>query len=348
MKSNVPTNLATSRAAHYLARAYSGEMSVAEEQQFDAWLKESQKNRREYQAVLDAWDESDELLFFPEFANVEQGVGQGFDEVGETATRRKFGWAVAASLILATCIGLLSYNQFTGEPKLIQHTTRTGEQRTLTLADGSVVTLNTNSRLLVDFSDQNRRVILDRGEAFFDVSKDASRPFTVEAGNRSVTVVGTRFNMNRAEGPLSVAVVEGAVVVHRKEDQILWNSQPNTIAENTRSGDQDQLLLTAGYVIDFGGDAVVKTVTESMLQNYYSWREGIVRFDEEPLLEVVKELNRYTTKKLLIEDREVMDIHVSGVFDVGQLDDVIDGLEEMFPLRITRYTDRVVIMGRRK
>ena len=99
------------------------------------------------------------------------------------------------------------------DTSLMQLTTSVGERKTVTLPDGSEVTLNTDSELIVRYTSDHRRVILERGEVLFDITGESSRPFTVELDTRSSTVLGTRFNIRKLPGyELSVAVFEGTEV----------------------------------------------------------------------------------------------------------------------------------------
>src|SRR5690606_13001818 len=107
---------------------------------------------------------------------------------------------------------------------LDRYATEIGEQKTVQLSDGSELVLNTNTRVLIDYTDSKRRAILDQGEAYFKVAEDAQRPFSVDAGVRSIAVLGTEFNVQKTGGGLTVAVVEGLVAVHRPEEKLLLSS----------------------------------------------------------------------------------------------------------------------------
>ena len=132
------------------------------------------------------------------------------------ADRLRPKFAVAASLVMATVLGLLIFGQQTVNPEISmdRYVARVGEQKVVNLNDGSVITLNTGSELLVGLSDQSRKIILRRGEAYFEVARDSERPFTVDAGLRSVTVLGTEFNIRKSPDRLQVAVSEGLVAIH--------------------------------------------------------------------------------------------------------------------------------------
>ena len=137
---------------------------------------------------------------------------------------RVMGWwpklAVVASVVLVAVFGLWMFGQQTVQPgvSMERYVTRVGEQKEIHLRDGSVVTLNTGSELLVGLSDKGRKLILRRGEAYFDVAGDARRPFSVDAGLRSVTVLGTEFNIRKTPDQLQVAVSEGVLLfTHRRK-----------------------------------------------------------------------------------------------------------------------------------
>ncbi len=360
MNSDKSETMVTSQAAWFVTRLFSGEMTERDELELEGWLSALPEHRREYQAMLDAWSDTEELETIPGLLPLDSSAQilheRPIGPSGSVAKKESRLWqslALAATVLVAALVGVSTYDGFNSRADIQQFVSAVGEQKSIELADGSVVTLNTNSRILVDMTETRRRVILDQGEAFFDVAGDPERPFTVEAGARSITVLGTRFNVDHASVDLSVAVVEGAVVVHRKEDDVFRPANPPWLNQDVtndgrsvRIPRQDQYYLQAGALLSFKNDVPgLLTMSSADMDKRHSWRKGIVRFDGEPLFEVIQTFNRYTKKKLLIQDRSVMNIKISGVFHIDQLDLALEGLESTFKLRITRFSDRVIIVG---
>ena len=236
----------------------------------------------------------------------------------------------AAALLIAVSATLAYFSVSPGPDgaHLQKHFTRIGEQRTIELDDGSMVTLNTAGQLVVDYSGAMRRILLERGEAYFEVAEVPARPFTVDLGLRSVTVVGTEFSVRKDPQHYQVAVIEGAVAIGEFADA------------------PAQHRLEAGWVaeVDVQRNELEAFQPDSM-DRYAGWRNGMVSFSREPLYQVVQELNRYTRKKILIEDTAVMDLSVYIIVDVNEIDAALDGLEGLLPIEVTRHYDRIVITG---
>ncbi|MDE0178429.1 MAG: FecR domain-containing protein [Gammaproteobacteria bacterium] len=242
--------------------------------------------------------------------------------------RVALGTAAAFLVAVSATLTYFSVSRGPDDGHLQKHFTRVGEQRTIELDDGSVVTLNTAGQLVVDYSGPIRRILLERGEAYFEVAEVPDRPFTVDLGLRSVTAVGTEFNVRKDPQHYQVAVIEGVVSIGEFADGAV------------------QHRLEAGWVaeVDVQRNELEAFRPESM-DRYASWRNGMVSFSREPLYQVVQELNRYTRKKILIEDTAVMDLSVYIIVNIHEIDAALDGLEGLLPIEVTRHYDRIVITG---
>ena len=343
------------QAADFAARIYSGSLSAADKQVLDKWLAESAENRDAYRDMLDTW-----YLTGAAADRLDEVESKAVNGNRVRSSQRWPRWATAAGVVLAVSAGLLAlvnsalYKNGDAQQAsaLASYTTGTGEQKTVELQDGSVVMLNTNTRLLIDYSDTRRRIILQQGEAFFDVQRDPSRPFTVDAGTRAVTALGTSFDVHKAGFQLEVAVVEGVVAIHRAEERVNSGMQMAALVPGRSPAPTavDRYRLEAGAAAVFPGrSANHHRVTVSALQNtarFPEWRFGAIRFNDQPLYQVVKELNRYTRKKVLIEDSRIIEMKISGVFQLGSIDNALHNLEGALPLQVTQYPDRIVITGR--
>lgn len=262
--------------------------------------------------------------------------------------RRWWPMALAASMILAVIIGLLTVKQ--PEPpqmKFDRYVTRTGEQKTIELQDGSVITLNTATQLLVAISEDERRIMLDRGEAYFAVAKDPKRPFTVQVDGRSVTALGTEFNIRSELDHFKLAVIEGVVAIHTP------SVNPSLAAPELDESTPSPRLLTgqyrinAGTVIDYDlKEHSILAARPKDLSAMYQWRTGMIGFNAVPLSEVVKELNRYSAKKILIEDASIMDLKLYAGVRLDRLDLSLMGIEASLPVTVKTYIDRIVIVGK--
>lgn len=334
------------RAAAFTARAFSGRASEQDSLALDLWLSEGENNHREYQQMLDAW-------------SLVGGLADRVDELEETALRKRrpmVRWSLAASLVIGIAVALVNLlpevHETTSTP-YESFVTNTGEQQQVQLADGSHMTLNTNSRVLVDFNSQKRRLILERGEILLEVAKESERPFMVIAGSRAITVLGTTFNVHRSGLELNVGVVEGSVAVHRSEAPITSGDSLVDAADKegqTLTGSASAYRLSAGVKANFSGvfasDSGKVHIEKIAQPNQYPyWHQGTVLFNNQSLSEVVRSLNRYTRKKILIEDARVMNLRISGMFQLGKVESTLYKLEKLLPIQVTTYPDRIVVTG---
>ncbi|MDB5452527.1 MAG: transcriptional regulator, partial [Caulobacteraceae bacterium] len=195
-------------ASDWLVRLQGDDVSETDALDFDAWLQAAPENIRAYDQVLTAWHAfgGGEQTVLDELAALEQRrIKQGF---GRRWLLGGVGGAVAAAALAAVVLpGMLL------EPAIQSYATGKGERQTVKLADGSTVDLNAQTRLSVTLARHERHVAMGEGEAIFDVAADARRPFLIQAGDHTVRVVGTQFNVrNRADG-LAVTVARGVVEV---------------------------------------------------------------------------------------------------------------------------------------
>ncbi len=199
----------------------------------------------------------------------------------------------------------------------VEVATRRGEQRTLELADGSTIQLNTHSSLAYHLSATQRHVELRDGEAFFNVAKDPARPFIVTAGKAEVRVLGTQFSVRRVSGELEVLVKEGTVDVI-PEPRLLGPNAPRRVE------------LTPGSRLRMEAAGEEIRVAAVDVGRALAWRSGVASFDAAPLDEVVAEVNRYAEAPLAIEDDALRAVRVSGRFRVGDVESVRFMLRESF------------------
>lgn len=336
------------KASKYVARIMSGPVCENDEQKMACWQQSGRRNRLEMERAFGRWSRIEGLSNDPEI------MALGQKQPGNVLYGH-FGWsrsrvAVAAVVILALFAGYMGFEKYTDasvDNNVLRYVTRVGEQKTIRLPDGSVVAMNTGSQVMVDFDANHRRVILDRGEAYFKVEKDSVRPFTAEVGDQAITVLGTEFNVRKdADKQVIVAVTEGLVGLHEKSE-IVFSDAPKISEINN----QERLLEIGGqYQLESGWIAKInqrsRLISASTLENVErvaSWRSGSIRFDAVPLSDVVKELNRYSGKKILIEDALAMDIKVNAIVDINRLDVVLSGLEMSLPIEVKRYVDRYVV-----
>lgn len=344
---------AREQAAWYVTRLYSGELTAREEAQLRLWRRANPVHEHEWQQALNAYDISAQLYYR-----------------SAPAWRAQHDWrswfASAASIALVAVLVLLTQQPPSTEVETVQvegpaimtpspsepqktlfriterqppvdvdgpqhYRTDIGEVSHVTLTDGSTVSLNTDSELTVTYTAAQRLVHLSRGEVFFDVAKDQQRPFVIDTGSRRIEVLGTQFNVRKRddERVLKIAVLEGKVAVRQS-------------AETTIDEPQQQLL--AGDIAAYGATSeVVQQNQQRQVSSAQAWRQGVVRFDNESLDTVVKEFNRYRTRKISITDEQAKQLRISGVFHLANGENILTALESTLPIQVKRYQQHITI-----
>lgn len=257
-------------------------------------------------------------------------------------SRRRLSFAAAATLALAA-FGTLWLNVF-GPPgnDHVRYLTGVGEQRRILLQDGSRVMLNTDSLAVVDFSGVERRVRLVRGEAHFEVHKDADRPFIVQAGDGQVRAVGTAFSVRLWGSVAEVNVTEGKVELAAAS---IGSSSSNGAAGDTKTRPRRALaILEAGYTARL--DKQVETIaalSDEEMARRLTWRQGMLVFSGDRLDSVVREVNRYTTRPIEFSDPSLGELRFGGQFKIGETEALFSALSEGFDIDAHQEGGRTVL-----
>ncbi len=256
-------------------------------------------------------------------------------------SRSGWGWRARYVLAAAVLVGSLLLGGFFIYSRLNLYTTGFGEERILTLADGSVVALNTDSEIRVAFSDRRRDIVLLKGEAFFRVAHDGSRPFSVSAAGATVNAVGTQFDVKIAPRDTVVSVVEGAVKVSLTPASRLLASPAGNLVANANSsqgsGELEQVMLTKGEearVDRFGSvDRVpVVPITKVRKQTSFrapAWMQGRLEFDAVVLSQVLIEFQRYRKFDFQIENEALGRMQLTGSFEVHDLESALEYIDTL-------------------
>ena len=294
-------------AASWVVRANGGELSDEELVAFDEWLSASPEHQWAYDQALTTW------LAFEEAPapKAERRIPQ---------PQRLASWAAAAALGIAASVALVVYLAPSAAPavKATTYATALGEHRSITLADGSRLDLNTATRLTVQLARNERRVILDEGEAAFTVVHDPSRPFVVVSGGGFIRDVGTEFDVRQRGEAFSVTVSHGVVQV-----------QP-------RGGrGADPVTLRAGQRLERATAQSAMRVRTVAPDDDFSWRSGRLVLRNESLAEVVAELNLYYARPIRIADPELARAPISGVLLLDSQEATLRRLKLFAPFKVT-------------
>jgi len=337
------------------------------------WMERSPVHREELDSLATFWDKMNVLteLAVPlenlqtqsTSSQAEQGArtGNGFFE-----GFGRIGLATAAIVLVFTIV----FTAWTRPDPLTTtnglYATNVGQQQETALTDGSVVLLNTNSQIRVEYGEQYRDIHLLQGEAHFSVAKNTDLPFRVFAGNGRVQAVGTAFSVYLKNNAVDVTVTEGSVALAslimpeglatQNEPTTTAVGRPDSIITNSSIYTEDLGTLKAGQsttirsVVDdqisqAGTLDVIQTVDDQEMTKRLSWRQGLLTFAGDPLEHVVDEISRYTTVSIEITDPAVRAIKIGGQFPVGETDAMLDALEANFGLRVTRMGQDHVLLS---
>lgn len=346
----------TAEAGAWLAQLETGKLSREDMSAFREWIQRSPRHyaeiRRLAQLSLEVNVLADMVEPLKQAAARQRVVRRQGQASRPSMARWRWG---AVGGVLAAVVAVAAIMQMppqpTSETAPVYIATTVGQTQDVALDDGSRVKLNTDSQIEVAFVKGRRNVYLDKGEAFFDVAHDAARPFTVYAGDRSVTAVGTAFSVRWVNDELIVTVSEGKVAYGvapaLRNTGAGEKSATRAVPVAASPGAGARTMLGAGQrleVAPLSRAEVVERLPEGALSRELAWRSGFLDFENEPLSEVVREMQRYTPQKIEIADQSLADIRFGGVFRIGQTDAFIEALELSFGVQVEETSDNRLIL----
>lgn len=308
-------------AAAWVVRLEAGDLADREAVAFDAWLAATPENAVAFDAALSvsqAYAASGEAI--AEALGARRAPRA--PKTNDYGRRAVMGMGAMAA---AAAVAVVIAPQFAAA-ETETFVTAKGERRTVQLADGSTVDLNGGTRLTVTLARDARRVVLDRGQAVFDVAHAARRPFTIAAGDRTVRVVGTQFDVRRLDGKLSVTVARGAVEV-----------RPSAGATGRA------YRLHPGQRLNHAEGASVAQIASTQAEEVLGWRQGRLVYREQPLSEVVADLNQQFATPIRVDDPVLARTPISGVLVIDDQAAVIQRLALLVPIRAVRSDAGVVL-----
>ena len=297
-------------AAYWVAALKGGTLKERDRSRLGTWLEAHEDNAHAFDEMALLWQRLDAVkrIALPE-------------------TRQSQRWhrwvlaPVAAAVLAVVTLSIV----FTSPAS---HVTRIGEQRLVVLKDDSVLNLNTDTRLDVRFTDERRWLRLHRGEAYFDVAPDPARPFVVVTPHGRIEAVGTAFGVRVLEDRSRVMVGEGSVAV------FLSNVPEPRIAplEVSDEVEFDNDTLISARSIDVGAAT--------------AWRQDRLVYDGVTLAYMIKDLNRYMPRKMVISDPELAATRVSAVLRIEEQQATLNALSRILPLRWTELSDSLILLHR--
>jgi len=323
-----PSDAITEEAIAWFVRTHSDQRTLADEDRFAQWLMQDPRHAEAYTRIERVWRAAGPEIT-PRVLPGELSM-----RTHDTKRARRKWWITSIAAALATVVIGAAYVLNEQRSYITSGTfaTEAGAQRELKLVDGSIITLNTRSAVSVDLAEHQRSIHLLRGEARFQVAKDASRPFIVDAGEARVRAVGTQFDVRRSDQRVAVTLVEGKVEVTPTLGSIKI---------------PEPALLIAGQQLSLEFDTGERRVEAVNLERASAWIHQQLIFDSVPLAMAVEEANRYLTVPIAIGDPALADIRVSGVVRAGNAESFVGTLEASFPVQSVVYPDGQLVLTRR-
>ena len=219
--------------------------------------------------------------------------------------------------------------------------TQRAQQQTITLDDGSVVSLGARTEVHAQLGAAERLIVLNRGEAWFKVARDAQRPFKVFAGDGVITALGTEFNVLDGDlDQVTVTVGDGAVKV---DSGSRGERGPAREQLASRVSQWESAKLIKGQEVTYDSAGVRGEVQRADVEAAIAWKHGRLEYVHQPLKAVIARVNRYSEKPIVLADDAVGELDFSGTVFEGQIEEWIRALESAFPIAVTTTHDRILL-----
>jgi transmembrane sensor len=326
---------------------------------FETWLDTSPEHAAAWQQVNESWALIGEHSASPELVELRRAA------LGDARSRRRdrsprtswLGWrstaAVAAAALGLTVGAVVLWQSAQSDA----YRTAAGERRTVTLIDGSTVTLDSQSEVRVRYTRSARALTLTRGQARFDVAHDVERPFSVVAGGQKVVATGTVFNVDLLGSKVLVTLIEGHVVV-LPQVQGDDAARPNTGNANQSAprlpAQRLPRMIASGRGVELlAGEQLIAspveapTVERVNVDRATAWQNGELVFENEALSSVIARINRYTKARIELADTSTADLKISGVFHTGDVDGFVSTITSYLPVRVIDADERTIRITRR-
>lgn len=308
---------------HWLALERQG-LDKAQQQALSRWLDESRAHQTAYQEskqveqLLSQFSEQD-------IAQLENPVTHS--KLKSKTTQRYFAIAACFALFALSFFGYQTwFFQIDNDNFHASYQSTRGELRTISLPDNSLLTLDAKTSLAIDFDGNRRSNKLLNGRVLFDVASDKSRPFVISAGSTKITVLGTRFSVDKKANSIRIVVDHGRVNVQSQHQQI---------------------ELRKGQMAVVDSDGITKTEFDPNLNLVDAFKQGRLVFDNAPLSEVFEEFKRHHAISYTLTAQSTEQLVISGTFLASELESFLNLLPHALPVEVKNTNNHVVIVNSR-
>jgi len=336
------------RASEWHAMMHSGEVNDKTRRAFEAWLHSDRENKRVYREFEQVYCDLD-------FVSVAAGI-----DIADALGRSKLKWpgkitewisdalrppvfakGIAGAVLAAALLFIVAPPMFETPANGLRYSTGIAEIRTITLEDGSTVTLGAKSVLATNFTDSSRQVTLLSGDAFFDITKNKTRPFYVSVNDTLVRVVGTRFDVRYGADKIHVAVEEGIVEVMKPQK----NSDD---VEKEYLDNVDKRRLIAGEMVSAQRHHALSEVQKIKDIRPGAWRFGTLAYHDARLMDIIADVNRYSARPVRLATLDIENLRATIAFKADEVDQFLDVISKVHRLDVDRSSDAEIILRRKQ
>lgn len=324
-------------ASIWLVRLDNGNLSNQSRRELKSWLSADKRHQIALKSMADIWDDMDNVLL----------------SIDDGSSKDTSIWPIFKPILkpvaLAASISFFAIFIWLTIPIQVQvnsYATLKGQQMNTTFEDGSIIHLNTDSRIETEFSDEKRIIKLIKGEALFEVAHDPDRPFIVYAGDRLVQAIGTKFVVHLASENIQVTVTDGKV----KMSKVELNTELADIKElNNTSVQKDDVYITKGEqaVVADNQPPLLTHIEPEIIQRELSWLDGKLVFDNEELFDVIEEINRYIDMEIVLKEPSLHQIPISGRFDLKDSEALIEAIKLSFNMDSQRLSGNKILLTKK-
>ena len=335
------------QAAEWCWRIADRALTEHEQAQFDAWIRGDPRHQQVFDEMVAVWKGTDTIAEMPGFLSLRAKALTTMETArdgDEASSYGRSGWFRAFAAVAAVILMVFSGLWFFSDGADV-YGTGIGERRVVRLEDGSRISLDASSRVVVAYSDDRRALRLEAGRAKFDVAKDPLRPFSVTAGNQTVVATGTAFSVELLRDQMRVLLYEGEVAV--VSQPVAGRAAAARVVKPAAPAQPAEQLVPGQELVSSLSSGAVK-VAPAMMDRSLSWEDGRLDFVDEPLARAVERINRYTDTPIVVGDAAAGRLLVNGVFDAGDTQSFVRGMTALFPLSAKYESKKVTLVSGRE
>lgn len=315
------------QAALWFARMQNAEPDHPDRGRFEAWLISNTLHAAAYAKLADTWGRFETTTDIKEVAVAVENANQLKTQNKEKLKRRVVNGVLSFTFfVVCTLLSLQLWNTYVPELQLASNT-QIGEIKKETLADGSEITVNANTELIVRYYGNRRTVQLKRGEAIFNVAKDNTRPFIVESAPAKITVLGTRFVVSKLSKLVRVSVDHGRVQV-----------------ESSSQVAQAPLILSNGQVAEVLLNQTLQQVNRNA-QDAFGFEKGTIAFEEADLNEIAEVLSRYTPQPIVVAPTQ-QNPKITALVHIKNIGGFLRMLPQNAAVDVQKSNNQIVLVAR--